>query len=162
MCTACSGTYAFDDPVPLTHEHVQRLMLLQACNCCKFTFRLNIAFSVNDCAVNQYPSIVCAVYTAHMLASVRAITSIAQVSTQRIYYTAQSFTLHAMFKRNVNCKLTCAHMLNKLYQYMLCVTLHRLARHLYNVSITIMRTSRIGCRRGRTKRAPCLYIFICM
>ena len=43
---------------------------------------------MNDCAVGQYSSVVCAVYTAHMLVSVRALTSIAQVSTQRILHHA--------------------------------------------------------------------------
>ena len=58
------------------------------CIYCKFTFSLNIAFSVNDCTVGQHSSIACAVYIARILASVRAPTSIAQVSTQRILHCA--------------------------------------------------------------------------
>ena len=48
---------------------------------CKLTFRLNIAWSVNDCAVGTI--LAYAVYIARMLTSVRALTSIAQASTKR-------------------------------------------------------------------------------
>lgn len=48
---------------------------------------LNIACSVNDCAVVQYSSVVCAVYIAYIL-TVRALASIAQVYTHRTLHCA--------------------------------------------------------------------------